>query len=142
MAQPRASAMARSRLRRLAVPPLVILAALPAAAAPAAARGGGRDEVRVSGSCGRGATSDLRLRARDGAIRVRFEVQHARAGVSWRVAVVQDRRVAWRGRARTSARGAFEVERRLRDLPGADRVTVRAWGPAGVTCYAAATLRG
>ena len=55
--------------------------------------------------------------------------------------LVQDRRVVWRGRARNRA-GSFELERTLRDLPGADRVTARAWGPAGVTCAAAATLPG
>ncbi len=109
----------------------------------AIARGGdaGGKEIRAAGSCGRGPSSDLRLRSRDGGIRVRFQVEHARSGASWRVVLVQDRRVVWRGRARTRA-GTFELERVLRDLPGADRVTARAWGPAGVTCTAAATLRG
>ena len=78
---------------------------------------------------------------RDGAIRVRFEVDHSRAGASWRVVLVQDRRVVWRGRARTRG-DSFEIERSLRDLPGADRVTARAWGPGGVTCAAAVTLPG
>jgi hypothetical protein len=121
-----------------------LLAGWSGARAPAAiARGGdgGGSEVRTSGSCGRGASSDLRLRSRDGGIRVRFQVQHARSGASWRVVLVQDRRVVWRGRARTRA-GSFELERTLRDLPGADRVTARAWGPAGVTCAAALTLPG
>jgi hypothetical protein len=109
----------------------------------AIARGGegGGGEVRAAGSCGRGASSDLRLRSRDGGIRVRFQVEHARSGAAWRVVLVQDRRVVWRGRARNRA-GSFELERTLRDLPGADRVTARAWGPAGVTCAAAATLPG
>ena len=112
--------------------------------APAAiARGGdgGGGEVRAAGSCGAGASSDLRLRSRDGGIRVRFQVEHARRGAAWRVVLVQDRRVVWRGRARNRG-GSFELERTLRDLPGADRVTARAWGPAGVTCAAAATLPG
>jgi hypothetical protein len=30
----------------------------------------------------------------------------------------------------------------LRDLPGPDAVTVRAWGPRGLTCRATATLAG
>jgi hypothetical protein len=120
-----------------------LLAGWFAVRAPAAvARGGdGGGEVRAAGSCGRGASSDLRLRSRDGRIRIRFQVEHARSGASWRVVLVQDRRVVWRGRARNRS-GSFELERTLRDLPGADRVTARAWGPAGVTCAAAATLPG
>lgn len=120
-----------------------VLAACSFGASPASARGGdgGGGEVRVAGSCGRGASSDLRLRSRDGGIRVRFQVEHTRSGAGWRVVLVQDRRVVWRGRARTRG-GSFELERTLRDLSGADRVTARAWGPAGVTCAAAATLPG
>ena len=49
----------------------------------------------------------------------------------------------WRGRARIgSGSDSVEIERRLRDLPGADSVSARAWGPGGVTCSAAATLAG
>jgi hypothetical protein len=59
------------------------------------------------------------------------------------VVLIQDRRVIWRGRARTGGPSAsFEVERRLRDLPGADQVTARASGPGGLTCSATATLPG
>ena len=122
---------------------LAVLGMLVAPPAPASARGRGRDEVRVAGVCGSGATSKLRLRARGGRLGLRFEVDHTRAGARWRVAVVQDRRVVWRGTARARRPGAsFEVERRLRDLPGADRVTARAWGPGGLTCSATATLPG
>ncbi len=129
------------------LPPIALAAtllALCAGPSPALARdgGGGGGEVRVAGSCDRGATSKLRLRARDGSIRAQLEVDHGRARASWRIVLVQDRRVVWRGRARTGAGGSFEIERRLRDLPGADRVTGRAWGPGGLTCSAAATLPG
>src|SRR3954468_13992399 len=75
-----------------------LLLALPASSP---ARGGddgdgGGDEVRTSGSCGGGASSELRIRAKDGTIELRFEVRGARRG-SWRVVVVQERRIAWRG---------------------------------------------
>ena len=43
---------------------------------------------------------------RDGAMRAQFEVDRTRSGESWRVVLVQDRRVAWRGRARTRAEAA------------------------------------
>jgi hypothetical protein len=102
-----------------------------------------REEVEVAGTCGRGASSKLRLRADDGQIKARFEVDHNRAGATWRVVLVQERRVVWRGNARTRGRsGSLEIERRVRDLPGADQVTARAFGPRGITCRASATLAG
>jgi hypothetical protein len=140
---------ARSRARTL---PIVLALALLALAllgpASALARGGGggggggggsRPEVRVAGACGRGATSSLTLKARDGGIEAEFEV-HGRTGL-WRVALVQEQRVAWRGRARTSrVSHSFSVERRLGDYPGPDRILARAVGPRGITCSATATL--
>src|SRR4051794_13211250 len=136
---------------RMATLPFALLLALLALTllgpASALARGGGggggdRPEVRVAGSCGRGATSTLKLKARDGGIEAEFEV-HSRAGTLWRVAFVQERRTVWRGRARTAgASHSFSVERRLGDYPGPDQVFVRAIGPRGVTCQATATLPG
>src|SRR4051794_17396094 len=137
--------------RRAASLPLLIAIALLAVAvigpASALARGGGgggggnRPEVRVAGSCGRGATSTLKLKARDGGIEAEFEV-HGRTGL-WRVALVQEQRVAWRGNARTGGPShSFSVERRLGDYPGPDQVLARAVGPRGLTCSATATLPG
>ncbi|UGS38598.1 hypothetical protein [Capillimicrobium parvum] len=108
-------------------------------------RGGGGDrrEVRVTGTCDRGASIRLRLRSRDGELRADVELDHARRGSSWRLVLVQDRRVVWRGRARIGpGSDSAEIERRLRDLPGADSVSARAWGPGGATCFVAATLAG
>src|SRR5919202_3807849 len=112
---------ARSRTRSFPIALAVALLALalfgPASALARVGGGGGggtRPEVRVAGSCGRGATSSLRLKARDGGIQAEFEV-HGRTGL-WRVAIVQEQRVAWRGRARTSrASHSFSIERRLGD---------------------------
>src|SRR3954454_22909762 len=139
--------------RRAASLPLVIAIALLALAvlgpASALAKGGGggggggdRPEVRVAGSCGRGASSALKLKARDGGIEAEFEV-HGRAGSTWRVAFVQERRTVWRGHARTAGpSSSFSVERRLGDYPGPDQVFARAVGPRGATCQATATLPG
>jgi hypothetical protein len=114
------------------------LTAPPVALADHGGDGGG--DVRVSGTCGRGATSNLRLRSKDGDIRVRFEVEHIRFSGSWRVTIVREGRVAYRGRER--ARRSFEIERRISDYSGADHVSVRAVGPHGLTCAASATLPG
>jgi len=100
-----------------------------------------RGEVETVGSCSRGATATLKLKARDGGIELELEVEHTRAGSGWRVAIVHERRVAWKGAVRTSRPGGtFELRRSLPDLPGVDTVTARAWGPNGVTCRATATL--
>jgi hypothetical protein len=107
-------------------------------AAPAAAS----DEVRVDGSCGAGARSQLRLRADDGSIRVEFRVRSAHSGESWRVTLVHERRVAWRGVVRTSGNGSARVRRSVADYEGADRISVRAAGPRGNVCQAGATLTG
>src|SRR3954469_20809245 len=136
--------------RRAASLPLLIAIALLALTllgpASALARGGGgggggdRPEVRVAGSCGRGASSTLKLKARDGGIEAEFEV-HSRARTLWRVSFVQERRTVWRGRARTAgASHSFSVERRLGDYPGPDQVFVRAIGPRGLPCQASPTL--
>jgi hypothetical protein len=104
---------------------------------------GGDDDVRVSGSCGKGATSKLRLREKDGALAVEFEVKAKHGGQRWRVVLVHERRVAWRGQLRTrSGSGSLRVRRSLPDFTGADQVTARASGPRGNTCAATGLLTG
>jgi len=118
--------------------------ALPSAAlADHGGRRGDRPQVRVGGACGAGARSHLGLKAEERGIEVEFEVGHTRAGRTWSVVIVRDGQIAWRGRARTHApSGSFSVNRRIRNLSGADRVTARATGPRGVTCTASAILPG
>jgi hypothetical protein len=128
-----------SRLRLLLLAALVLALGAPA---PALARGGGGAKVRVAGTCGRGATSQLRLEAKDGGIRVELRVHGHRGGERWRVVLVHERRVAWRGRARTSSSASFRVRRSVPDFGGADQVTARASGPRGNTCQATASLAG
>jgi hypothetical protein len=121
----------------LAIGLALLLAVLPA---PAIASDGG-DDVRVTGTCGRGASAKLRLKREDDGIELRFEVDYSRASVAWRVVVVHERRIAWKGSVKTTRpRGSFEVRRMLRDLAGSDTVTVRASGPSGLVCRAEATL--
>ena len=125
-------------LAPVAIGLVFLVSALPTTAV--AKDGGG--EVRVDGVCGSGATSKLRLKSSDNRIELRFEVDHRRARVVWRVVIVQERRIAWKGPVRTTRPdGSFEVRRTLQDLPGADAVTARALGPHGLVCRAAAILR-
>jgi hypothetical protein len=134
-----------SRLPSFLTAAILLTVAVPSAAV--ADHGGGRrgrpHQVRVRGTCGKGATSKLKLRQDDNRIEVEFEADHKRAGETWKVVIVREGRVVWRGRARTHApRGSFSVSRRIRNLSGADRVTARAIGPRGITCTASAILPG
>ncbi len=116
---------------------LTLCAATPAAAI---AKGGPPSEVRVAGVCTSGSAATLRLRLHEGGIELRFEVDHVRAGSTWRVAIVHERRVAWKGAVRTTRPGSFEVRRTLQDLPGTNTLAVQAWGPRGLVCRAVATV--
>lgn len=110
--------------------------------APARGGGGGRPEVRVAGTCGKGASSSLKVKARDGGLETEFEV-HGRPGATWRVTIVHERQVAWRGSRRMGGPSrSFGVVYRLPDFSGADLVSARAVGPRGVVCSASATLPG
>ena len=122
----------------LGVGMLALFAAWPVAAI---AKDGPR-EVRVAGVCSNGATSELRLRSRDQGIELRFRLDHSGAGAVWRVVLVHERRIAWKGAVRTTrSDSSFEVRRTLQDLPGADTVTANAWGPLGLVCRADANVR-
>ncbi len=125
---------------------LALLCSAPAALAKegTSGRGGeddGRREARVGGICSKGAAARLRLRSRDGEIGVAFDLTRRRSGERWRVVLVHERRVAWRGTLRTRAStSTLHVRRTVADYDGPDLVTARASGPRGLTCTATATL--
>jgi hypothetical protein len=122
--------------------PLLAAGLLLAPASADARHGGGDDEVRASGTCGGSASAELRLKADDGSIETRFEVRGVRGRSAWRVVIVQERRIVWRGSVRPGGGRSLRIERDLRDLDGADTISVRASGPGGVTCRASGTLTG
>jgi hypothetical protein len=111
-------------------------------AGAAEARGGDHGgDVRVAGTCGRGATASLRLHREDGRIEVRFRLEQRRGRGAWRIAIVHEQRVASRATRRTTRNDdSFEVRRTVPDLSGSDTVAVHAWGPRGLGCRATATL--
>jgi len=128
-------------LSRVTCAALCLLALLGGTPPALAKDGDGRREASVTGSCSKGGTSQLRLRSRDGAISVEFELKRRRAGESWRLVLVHERRVASRARLRTKgSSGSLRMRRTLDDLAGPDAVKVRASGPRGMTCEASATL--
>ena len=86
----------------------------------------------------------LRVRERDGdLLRVDVDLQAARRGTAWIVTIVHERRVALRATRRSGAGSrSLSVRVAIPDWPGPDTVTVRALGPRGEICRAAATVGG
>ena len=102
-------------------------------AAPATA---GDDEVIREGNCSGRADWQLKAKTDDGRLEVEGEVDSNRVGQRWRWRILHDGDVSARGRAVTTARsGSFDVERRIVNAPGVDRIGWRAVNPAtGQTC--------
>lgn len=98
-------------------------------------RGGGDDDrVITTGSCSAGARWKLKVKTDDGRLEVEGEVDTNRAGQAWAWAIRHNGSVSARGTSTTTARsGSFEVERKIVDLAGTDRVAFRATY-AGQTC--------
>jgi hypothetical protein len=131
-------------IRRVHPFAVLALAGLLSLAAPVTARGDeGDDDVRVERMCAAQSTVRLRARTRDDddGLRVEYTVRTPRRGATWSIVVVHERRIAWRGRARTgSSSGAFSRRLTLPDWAGPDTVTVRALGPGGEVCRASVTI--
>jgi hypothetical protein len=126
--------------RRLFLLVVVVAALAPAAVAPAATSSEG-DDVRVTGKCSGASSATMRLRADDGWIRVEVRVDTRAARATWRVLLLHERRIAYRGSRRTSAgSGALRLRRSVVDWFGSDAIVVRATGPRGETCRASATI--
>jgi hypothetical protein len=97
-------------MRRRCLPLLVLLVAGCGSAAQA-----GSDCLRLD------------LHAGHGEIEARIRVEEPD---DWRIVVVHDGHVAWRGKRR----GPFAYTHRMRDYKGADHVMVRITGPGGKVC--------
>lgn len=135
---------------------LVLWAVLALLAAPAALGDGGSGgsgsggggsgssvEARVesAGSCTKSTSARLRLRSRDGWIRVAFEVDSSRNGVVWRIVALHERNLFFQGTARTVApSGSFEVRRSVPDWWGTELISARATSPSGEVCRASARI--
>jgi hypothetical protein len=106
---------------------------LATAAVPAQANDG--DVIR-RGSCSETADWKLKVGPEDGRLEVEGEVDSNRVGQRWRWQIRHNGNVSARGRAVTTARsGSFDVERRVVNAPGVDRIAWRAVNRAtGQTC--------
>jgi len=89
--------------------------------------GGGDDRVIQVGSCTGSTDWKLKVKTDDGRLEVEGEVDSNRNGQRWDWTIRHNGSVSARGTATTVApSGSFEVERRVVDLAGTDRIVFRA----------------
>ncbi|WP_439939083.1 hypothetical protein ACS3YM_05560 [Nocardia sp. N13] len=85
------------------------------------------DRVLVTGRCSAGAEWKLKVKPDDGRLEVEGEIDSNVAGQRWRWTLRHNGSVSDRGVGTTTARsGSFEVERKVVDLAGTDRIVFRA----------------
>jgi hypothetical protein len=132
----------RSRLGRTSVLALALLLALALPRLAGADDGDGngeRREVRREATCTGSSEAELRVRAEDGRIEVRFEIETRRPRSTWRIVLLHERRIAFRGELHTRG-GDAELRRVVKDWFGEDELVVRASGPRAETCRASAVI--
>jgi hypothetical protein len=123
---------------------VLALAALSAALLVAVPTASAKDDDAIikRGSCTGASDWKLKVKHDDGRTEAEFEVDQNRVGRRWRVVLRRDGNVAFRGiRTTRPPSGSFEVERRLRNPAGRDRVVAVARALAtGEVCRGAATI--
>jgi len=117
------------------------IAALLVALVPLATATAKDGDVRREGSCTGSTSAKIKLSPEDGRIETEFEVDQNRSGVTWRVVLRHNGRVAVRARATTGGpSGSFEIRRVLADGQGSDSISARAVSPSGEACTARASV--
>jgi catechol 2,3-dioxygenase-like lactoylglutathione lyase family enzyme len=97
--------------------------------------------VRVAGTCDGSSTSKLKVKPDDGRLELEFEVDQNRSGVVWTVRVRRDGVLVVRRNAATHPpSGSFEIEKKIADPAGPNRIVARAESPSGEVCTAALTI--
>jgi hypothetical protein len=121
---------------------LIILAALLLAALlPGVAPARDNPGVIKTGKCSNGASWKLKAKHDDARLEVEFEVDQNVNGRRWSVVLRRNGAVVFRGaRITRPPSGSFEVNRRIADPAGADRIVATARAAAGGTCRAALTV--
>ena len=124
-------------MHKLTILAALLLAALLPGVAPA------RDNPGVikTGKCSNGASWKLKAKHDDARLDVEFEVDQNVNGRRWNVVLRRDGAVVFRGaRLTRPPSGSFEVNRRIADPAGADRIVATARAAAGGTCRGALTI--
>jgi hypothetical protein len=124
-------------MRTLMLLTVMLVAALIPAVAPA------RDNPGVikTGKCSNGASWKLKAKHEDARIEVEFEVDQNVSGRRWNVILRHNGTVFFRGaRITRPPSGSFEINRRVGNRAGADRMVANARAAAGGTCRAALAI--
>lgn len=96
---------------------------------------------RVTGSCTGNASAKLKVKPDDGHLETEFEVDQNRNGVTWKVQLRRNGRLVVKTTATTKApSGSFEVNRRLTNGTGSERIKAIATSPSGQVCTASLTI--
>ncbi len=112
----------------------VLAASLALTSAPALAGGGDDDRVIRTGSCSGSADWKLKVKTDDGKLEVEGEVDSNRSGQTWAWKLKDNGTVVARGSKTTGGRsGSFDVERKIANKAGTDKVVFKATH-AGQTC--------
>ena len=120
---------------------VLAVTALALAAPTAALASSDPDDVRVAGRCSGTSSAELRVREEEDELLVELRIRTTRAGATWRVILLHDRRTAYRGTRRTSSSSrSLRVRRTLADWYGRDTIVARATGPGGETCRTSAGI--
>ena len=102
---------------------------------------GGKDGVRVAGTCSAASTAKLKLSGEDAGIEVELEVDQNRNGVRWSVVLVRNGvQVAKRVRVTRAPSGSFDARFVTGNRAGVDRFVARATSPSGERCVARASI--
>jgi hypothetical protein len=122
----------------------LLLAAVAACAAlslPSVASADDGRDVRKAGTCTAASEMSVRLRADGKKIRVELEIEGRQRGATWRVILLRERRIAFRGviRAREGSR-EVRLRRTLDDWFGRNSIVIRASGPLAETCRVSAAV--
>jgi hypothetical protein len=105
----------------------VMAAAVVATLGTAVPASAGDDEKIRRGSCSGTADWKLKVKADDGRLEVEAEIDSNVSGQTWRWRLSHNGSVSARGRKTTHGpSGSFDVERRMANLAGTDRIRLRA----------------
>lgn len=102
----------------------------------------GREEGDRRGRCSGDSEASLRVRARDGLLRVELEIESSRRARTWTVILLHERRTALRSLIRPREDGSYRLRRQLPDWLGTDTVAARATAAGGEVCRVAVTVLG
>jgi hypothetical protein len=102
---------------------------------------GGKSATSVIGKCTRRSASKLKVKPDNSRLETEFEVDQNRNGVTWKVTIRHNGKLAVKTNATTKApSGSFSLERRLTNGAGRDKITATATSPGGEVCTASITV--